>query len=40
MPAAGGLALCAAQGNYYCEGDACGRGAGTLCGLGQSLLRE
>jgi len=26
MPAAGGLALCAAQGNHYCEGDACGRG--------------
>ena len=26
MPAAGGLALRAAQGNYYFEGDACGRG--------------
>jgi len=30
MPAAGSPALCAAQGNYYCEGDACGRGL-ALC---------
>jgi len=39
MPAAGSPALCAADGNYCCDGDACGRGAGTLCGPGQSLLR-
>jgi len=39
MPAAGSPALCAAEGNFCYEGDACGRGAGTSCSLGQLLLR-